>query len=95
MPLGKPGVFDLFVMFHASKNRASKAKFVIQAADGLNDVFVDQSLNNRQWIKLGTFNLDKKNRSIILDASGSTDGKLVIADAVGYTLKSTDKEGED
>lgn len=86
IPLNQPGSYDLYVLFHSDKDRCKKSKYTIRASDGSHDVFVDQSLNDRQWIKLGTFQLDQNNGSITLDASKSSEGKTVVADAIGYTL---------
>ncbi len=82
--LGLPesGTWTLFVQYRASGNRATSTAFDIQTASGVQTVSIDQTQNNLVWVELGSFDLDSSTATITLDASGSTGGTAVIADAV-------------
>jgi len=77
------GNYTVSVIYRASTNRATAAKFVVNAATGASTVYVDQTQNNLVWVSLGTFRFNGGSNTVQLDASGSTAaGTAVIADAV-------------
>ncbi len=78
------GAYDVYATHRAAENRAKRAAFAIYAAEGPQVAYVDQTKNNNQWVKLGTYEFNKGDTRVILDASRSSGAgySVVIADAV-------------
>ena len=82
LDLGFSGSWKVWVIYRASTNRCTSAKYVVDTAEGQKTVYVDQTQNNLTWVELGTWSFENDGGSITLDAAGSTGGSVVIADAV-------------
>ena len=89
--LSMTGTYHLYAMFRQSANRVDSAKYVITAADGDHEVFINQNGSNELvTLHLGDFSLNAGFNTISLDAEGSTPGgNAVIADAVRFKLAVT------
>ncbi|GJM24081.1 MAG: hypothetical protein DHS20C16_04960 [Phycisphaerae bacterium] len=93
------GDYEVFVWYVPGSNRATAAKYDIIASDGPHTVFVNQTGGGYTFDSIGTFNFNAGSNTITLDAAGSTNGSVVIADAVRFggsaggecTLDSTDE----
>ena len=87
--LSQTGNYQVFVFYTASSNRSIGAKFTVHTSSGDQVVMVDQTINGQTWFSLGTFAFNAGSNSITLDAAGSsgTKRKVVVADAVRFTLQ--------
>ncbi|MBN1902836.1 phosphodiester glycosidase family protein [Candidatus Sumerlaeota bacterium] len=83
------GDYQVAVIYRSGTNRAASTKYVISAAGGNQNVFINQQYNDLVWVVLGTFTFNSGDNTIKLDAYGSSGGTVVIADAVSFTLAST------
>ena len=83
------GNYQVSVIYLASANRTTGARFVIHTASGDQVVMVDQTQNSLVWVSLGTYAFNSGANSITLDAAGSIGNKrkVAIADAVRFTLQ--------
>lgn len=86
--LSQAGNYEVFVIYRASTNRSTGARYVVHTASGDVEQFVNQQNNNLVWVSLGTYAFNAGDNSLTLDALGSAGrGKtVVIADAVKFTL---------
>ncbi|MCP4593852.1 MAG: hypothetical protein GY842_24220, partial [bacterium] len=82
--LSEAGDYEVFVWYTPGSNRATSAKYIIAAADGPHTVFINQTGAGYTFESLGTFTFNAGDNSITLDASGSSGGDVVIADAVRF-----------
>lgn len=82
------GDADIYVIYVAGANRTTSTKYVIHASDGDHTVYINQQENSLVWVYLGTFPMVNGDNSITVDASGSTGGSVVIADAVRFVTTS-------
>lgn len=81
VPVPATGTYKVEVIYRAGANRASAAKYVI----GSTPVYVNQQQNNLTWVNVGNFSLSAGTTNIQLQATGSSGGTVVIADAVRIT----------
>jgi uncharacterized lipoprotein YddW (UPF0748 family) len=79
------GDWKVEVQYRAGTNRATSASYRIDTSNGDRTVTVNQQQNNLAWVTLGTFSFVKGAGTITLDASKSTGGSVVIADAIRIT----------
>jgi hypothetical protein len=86
-PLSEDGIYDCFVIFVAGANRCTLTRYIVHAADGDHEVFIDQQVNSLVWVKLGTYPFYAGDNSMTVDAQGSSGGggAVVIADAARFT----------
>jgi N-acetylmuramoyl-L-alanine amidase len=84
--LSEAGNYEVFVIYRASTNRSTAARYVIHTASGDVEQFVNQQNNNLVWVSLGTYAFNAGDNSLTLDALGSSGNKktVVIADAVKF-----------
>jgi len=82
------GTWNVSVIYLASANRSTGAKFIVHAATGDVAQFVDQTTSSLAWVSLGDYSFNAGNNTVTLDALNSVTGakKVVIADAVKFTL---------
>ena len=76
------GSWKVSVIYRAGSNRCTSSKYQVQTSSGTQTVYIDQTQNDLSWVTLGTWNFDSSSGSVTLDASGSSGGYVVIADAV-------------
>ncbi len=76
------GQREVFVQYRAGSNRASSAAYEVDTGQGIETVTIDQSVNNLEWVSLGTFDFTAGSHTVLVDALASTGGSIVIADAV-------------
>jgi hypothetical protein len=86
--LSQTGTYTVSVIYVASSNRSTGAKFIIHTASGDVAQFVNQQTNSMTWVSLGNYTFNAGDNTITLDALNSIVGKklVVIADAVRFTL---------
>ena len=86
--LPQAGTYKVSVIYLASSNRSTGARFVVHASTGDVENFVNQTYNSLVWVSLGNYSFNTGSNSLTLDALGSVPGtkKVVIADAVKFEL---------
>ncbi|NUP88896.1 MAG: family 10 glycosylhydrolase [Candidatus Sumerlaeia bacterium] len=82
--LGLPGAWEVAVQYRSGSNRTTSTVYSISTASGNQQRTVDQTQNNLTWVVLGTFNMSAGSATVTLDATSSTGGSVVIADAVRF-----------
>lgn len=88
--LSQAGTYRVSVIYRASTNRVTSAKYSIATSGGTQYAYVNQQNNNLVWVVLGNYSFNAGNNTITLDAAGSTPtGSAVIADAVQFNLVTT------
>ncbi len=83
--LPNEGTYDLYGWWVASFNRSKQSAYIVQHLKGTDTLYIDQSVNNAQWVKLGQFEFSGTNsdRVIISNLGGDTEN-YVVADAVRF-----------
>lgn len=83
--LPNEGTYDLHGWWVASANRSKKSAYIVQHLKGTDTLYVDQSVNNAQWVKLGQFEFSGTNsdRVVISDLGGDTEN-YIVADAIRF-----------
>jgi cell wall-associated NlpC family hydrolase len=71
--------YGVYTWYTTASENASAARFVISSASGPHTEKVDQTKEGGMWIKLGTFEMKKGERTVKVSPSGHAD---VVADAV-------------
>jgi hypothetical protein len=79
------GTWRVDVIYRAGSNRTSSTRFTTATASGNQTVFINQKVNNLTWVTLGTWDFNAGSGAVTLEASGSSGGAVVIADAVRIT----------
>lgn len=80
--LPESGSWTISVIYRSGTNRCTSTKYEIQTSSGTQTAYVNQTQNNLTWVTLGTWSFDYSGGSVKINASGSTGGDVVIADAV-------------
>ncbi|MEX2169270.1 MAG: fibronectin type III domain-containing protein [Pirellulales bacterium] len=80
MPIA--GEAEVFVIYAAGVNRPTNVTYAIDTGSGTAGASVNQTINNLQWVSLGTFEFTPGTRSVTLNAQTSSGGSFAIADAV-------------
>ena len=80
------GAYEVSVWYVPSANRAKSTKYDIAAADQVQTVYIDQTAGGYTWESLGIFPFNAGANTITLDAGGSSDAGVVVADAVRFAL---------
>jgi len=81
--LSKEAKYDVFAWWVASSNRSKATPFVVEHKNGIDTVYLDQSLNGSSWVKIGTFTFaGTSNESVKITDQGSPNGTYVVADAI-------------
>jgi hypothetical protein len=84
--LDKSGVYQVYIMYVAGKDRATKVKITVNTAEGEKTAYVDmtQKPADGYWYLLGKYRFNKgKENSIKISNEG--EGGIVCADAVRLT----------
>lgn len=78
------GNYDVFGWWVASSNRSKKTPYIIFHNNKYDTVYVDQTVNNGMWVKLGTFDFSNEQGQYIKisDKAPNSTGLYVVADAV-------------
>ncbi|MBO6793139.1 MAG: phosphodiester glycosidase family protein [Balneolaceae bacterium] len=77
--------YELYAWWVSSSNRAKRAPFIVQHADGIDTVYADQSTDNAQWVKLGEYNfLGTSADQVTVSNFGGETGSYVVADAIRF-----------
>ena len=71
--------YAVYAWWSAKKSNATAARFVISSASGPKTEKVDETIEGGMWIRLGTFDMKKGERTIQVSPSDDAD---VVADAV-------------
>jgi uncharacterized lipoprotein YddW (UPF0748 family) len=79
-----PGYYDVFTSYRAGTNRASAARYTVEADGQTLTVTVNQRRNDNQWVLLGGIDASASGtvRVTLSAADSSPAGTVVIADAV-------------
>jgi hypothetical protein len=80
------GYAEVFVQFRATANRAMEATYEIDTGDGIALATANQTINDLEWVSLGTYFFQPGQRTITLNALTSSGGNAVNADAVRIAL---------
>lgn len=87
-PLTESGRYAVSAHFRAGANRAARAVFIVEAADGPHEVAIDQRSEleggEMVWRALGEFAFAAGDARVTLTAAESSGGAVVIADAVRF-----------
>ncbi|HRX86043.1 MAG TPA: phosphodiester glycosidase family protein [Phycisphaerae bacterium] len=78
------GDLEVFVWYVPGSNRTTSTHYIVNAADGPHDVYLNQQAGGLTWESLGTFTFNAGAASVVVDAAASTGGSVVIADAVRF-----------
>lgn len=82
------GMYEVYVWYPASSNRASDSPYTIHHAGGTTTVRVDQTTNGGRWVHIGDFQFNGGTDSkIVLSNDIADTSKLVVADAVRVVPK--------
>ncbi len=73
------GSWQVYARWTGYSNRATNAKYTVNSAGGASTVIVNQQINGRTWVLLGTYNFNAAGYSVLL--SDNANG-YVIADAI-------------
>ncbi len=87
--LQRTGPYDVFVYYRAGSNRTTDAQFTINYSGGSQLVHVNQTINDRTWLRIGDSNLPfvaGQTGNVTL-TNKTTDTRNVIADAVMFRYK--------
>ncbi len=84
--LPQTGKHSVYVIYRAGANRASSVKYTVSAAGGAQAVFANQQSSDLTWKLLGTWDFASGAASVTLDATGSSGGSVVVADAVKFVF---------
>lgn len=78
-----PGIYELYLWYPESSNRATDAPFTVYHAQGTTTIRVNQQINGGRWVLLGQFRFrgDGTDKVVLSNAISDT-SKLVVADAV-------------
>ena len=78
-----PGIYEVYVWYPQSSNRATDSPFTVYHAQGTTTVRINQQVNGGKWVSLGQFRFrgDGTDR-VELSNNISDTSKLVVADAV-------------
>jgi hypothetical protein len=78
-----PGIYEVFVWYPQSSNRATDSPFTIYHAQGTTTVRINQQVNGGKWVSLGQFRFKGDGTDKVELSNAITDTtKLVVADAV-------------
>ena len=80
------GLYDISVIYRAGTNRATYVPYTFSTASGEETASVNQQLPNLEWVSFGEYVLSSGPNTVTVDASQSSGGSAVIADAVKFTL---------
>ncbi len=83
------GNHEIFVWFIPGSNRSPSTCYEVHAADGTHTVYVDQRKGGWTFDSLGTFPFNAGSASVTLNATASSGGEVVIADAVRFGVDDT------
>lgn len=78
-----PGIYEVYVWYPQSSNRATDSPFTVYHAQGTTTVRVNQQINGGKWVLLGQFRFRGDGTDkVVLSNNISDTSKLVVADAV-------------
>ncbi len=82
--LPEAGDYEVFVWFRPGSNRATSARYDVMASNGTHTVYVNQLAGGYAWESIGTYSFNAGDNAVQLNATGSSGGAVVIADAVRF-----------
>jgi len=77
------GIYEVSVNYVAGTNRADNSPFTVQHRDGSTVVPVNQQINGRSWVSLGTYSFQAGTAGCVR-LSNNANPSYVIADAVRF-----------
>jgi hypothetical protein len=81
----EPGVYAVYVSYHASRENADDARYIIHHAGGTTEYLVNQTIGGGTWEYLGTFTFRAgRSGKVVLSNRSATAGARVTADAVRF-----------
>lgn len=80
------GQAEVFVIYATGVGRPTNATYTVDTGNGSANASVNQTINDLQWVSLGTFDFAAGTRSVTLNAQTSSGGSFAIADAVRIVL---------
>lgn len=86
-PSLKTTEYDVFGWWSASSNRTLDTPFVIVHRDGRDTVRVNQTLQNAQWVSLGTYEFSGTSADKVIVSNAASNGTYVVADAIRFVQK--------
>ncbi|MAT71603.1 MAG: hypothetical protein CMJ58_19010 [Planctomycetaceae bacterium] len=86
---------EVFVYYRSAGNRATNVAYSVDTGAGVESASTNQTLNDDQWVSLGTYSFAPGAASVTLDAAASSGGSVVIADAVRVVLSPVTEETGD
>ncbi len=92
LDLPEGGRYKIYTWYCSGTDRATAAKYIITHCSGSDTVIVNQQENGEQWVFLGTYDFDKAEYTVRLDAKHSAGGNYVISDAIMAECLSTDAD---
>jgi hypothetical protein len=79
------GDWTIEVIYRAGANRTTSTSYTVQTSSGSQSTTINQTLNDLQWVSLGTYSLSAGDSTVSLNSASSSGGSVVIADAVRFT----------
>jgi fibronectin type 3 domain-containing protein/spore germination protein YaaH len=80
-----PGDYEISAWYLNGTNRTKTTTYIVDNAGASQGATLDQTVNGKMWNPMGVFTLEAGVTSTTLDAATSTDGNVVIADAIRLT----------
>lgn len=86
-PSLKTTQYEVFGWWSASSNRTLDTPFVVIHRDGRDTVRVNQTLQNAQWVSLGTYEFTGTPNDRVIVSNAAKNGTYVVADAIRFVQK--------
>ncbi len=86
-PTLKTTQYEVFGWWSASSNRTLDTPFVIIHQDGRDTVRVNQTLQNAQWVSLGTYEFTGTSNDKVIVSNAAKNGTYVVGDAIRFVQK--------
>lgn len=82
--LPESGAYEIQLWYREGSNRTTSTQYNFSHTGGPETVYVDQTVTGQAWFSLGEYTFNAGSNSITLNASGSSGGSVVIADAIRF-----------
>jgi hypothetical protein len=80
------GQYELCAWFPQGCNRATDVHYIVNSSSGAHTVFVNQQSKGGRWVRLGDFQFNAGQGSVVITDQVSDTSKVVIADGIKATM---------
>lgn len=84
--LEQPGMYEVYAWYTDGANRTGNALYIIESAEGTQEVIIDQRSGGGEWIPLGEFSFDAGTTGSVSLLNTASSGEIISADAVKFTF---------